>query len=134
MALREAYAGARYCVQLDGSWREFRIGRADAALDAALRCAGCHQHWHYLTPFNPASIAICPLGDGGVLEHCAAQIRTRGWPHYPAYSENEDGDWHEPGFVILDASPSEVEACARQLGQLAIVHGALGAAPMLIWL
>ena len=133
-ALHAAYAGARYAVQLDDGWREFRVGKADATLDNALRRFGCRQHWHYLTPFNPGSIAACPLGDGAVLDHCAARIRARDWPHLPAYSENDDGDWHEPGFVVLDVAPLEVEACARDLGQLAIVHAALGAAPTLVWL
>lgn len=133
-ALQQAYARARYRLQIDGNWCEFRVGTKDAALDTALRGAGCRRHWHYLTPFNPGSIAVCPLGDSTLLERCAAQIAARGWTHVPACSENDDGDWHEPGFVVFDAEPSAIKAYGRELGQRALVFVLLGAAPQLVWL
>lgn len=130
------YRRTRYVVLLDGGELELHVGEADPAKDARLRDeAGCLRAWALVTPCNPFSRPLSGAENALRLREGRDALAAINARYVPAVGRDPDGAWEdEPGFLLVDPP----EALARELGvrweQNAIVTGAPGEAPALVWL
>ncbi len=131
-ALADAYRAARYRIDAGGQWIERRIGVVDAAADAALAAFGCRAYWSILTPCNPGSVPLSADVNAKRLAQLRATVIHAGWRHLPSENVADDGTWHESGLCLLDVDMTQVRELAAHFGQLAFVHGVLGAETALI--
>lgn len=134
--LEAAYRRAHYCVRLPHGELCLHIGVPDAMADRRLREeAGVCAHWAIVTPCNPGSQILTAQENATRLARLAtsldeARIRV-------LHSRNRDpqGVWpEEEGFFLCDPPAGEAQALGHDFGQNAIVVGALGQPPRLVWL
>ncbi|SEQ12240.1 Protein of unknown function [Solimonas aquatica] len=133
-ALAAAYAAAHYELQLAGGAQVCRIGQRRAAIERALRRAGCRRQWVLITASNPRSRRLCESLNRQRQRALAQVLHRHGWRCVPAQSSADDGDWREHGFAVFDVPLHAVKPLARRYGQLALVGARLGRAPQLHWL
>ncbi|WP_051361815.1 DUF3293 domain-containing protein [Solimonas soli] len=133
-ALAAAFADARYDCELGGQRWTRRVGAIDAAADAALRAAGCRAHWHIVTPCNPGAQRRPAAHNAARLAAFVHELDAAGWRHVPSLNRGDDAQWDEAGRCVFDAPEAAIAALARRYGQRALLRGALGAAPQLVWL
>lgn len=130
--LHAAYRQARYVIDGD---LERRIGIVDATADQALAARGVARHWAIVTACNPLGIArdaAANRRDGAALE---AALRERGVACRPAEGRDPEGRWPaEASLLLIDPPDGVAVELGRRFGQNAIVSGALGESPRLVWL
>ncbi len=123
---RAVYAAAQYWVDIDG--RRLRIVPLTPwpATIPGLR-GWCAR----ITAFNPGSRPMSAADNARAHDELRAQLARDGLATWPAGSSDADGEWHEPGFLVLDTSPEYIDALARRFGQYAVLAGAADDAPRL---
>jgi len=130
------YRRTRYIVRLALGELELTIGRADPAADERLRReAVCLRAWALVTPCNPRSQPLSPTENARRLGAFRdALVGAHGQPFVPAVGRDPDGHWaDEEGFLLVDPPPGLALQLASEWDQNAIVTGAPGAAPALVW-
>jgi hypothetical protein len=126
ITLRAAYAAAQYWVDIDG--RRLRIVPLTPwpATIPGLR-GWCAQ----ITACNPGSRAQSTLDNARAHDDLRAILARDGMNTWPAGSSDAQGDWHEPGFLVLDTRPEYIDALAHRFGQYAVLAGAADDVPRL---
>lgn len=115
--LAAAYAAARYAVLLDGDTLPLRVGQLASDLEAYWPA----ERYTFITAWNPASE---PHSDGANQTADAllvAQLDAAGAQRHPAWAEDPDGEWREPGWVLADLDSSVTDLLAREFGQAAVL-------------
>jgi hypothetical protein len=135
-AWESAYAQAEYRVRLAGGDVIIRIDRYDPAIERRLRSeAGVRNSWAIITPCNPHSRQLDDDSNASRLDEMAAALNSADLRCFPSVNRDPGGSWpDEAGFLICDPPADVIENLARQFGQNAIVIGAAGEAPRLLWL
>ncbi len=128
--LLAAFEKTAYTAALPEGMIELRIGEPAPVLDALLRERE-HRCWAYVTAYNPGSTrddAANPARHARLL----AEVEKRGRPWFPGRAIAA-GDWPaEESLLILGLEQNEAQALGRAYGQLAVVVGELGGAPLLL--
>lgn len=130
-----AYRLAEYTVETAQGRRAIAIGKADAALDAALAASGVTTRWALVTACNPLGL---PVGAAENQQHAtrlAARLVGDGIRTLSAVGGDPSGQWPaEPSLLLVDPPMDYAEALARELRQNAILRGQPGSATELLWL
>ncbi|HEY0974794.1 MAG TPA: DUF3293 domain-containing protein [Solimonas sp.] len=130
-----AYRAAIYRVLLHDGALDLRIGLADPAADDRLWSVLHARHWALVTACNPRSR---PLDDDENRQRqmeLQQALATHRQPWHDAVHVDPAGQWpDEPSCLLIDPPLELPETLGRQFDQHAIVRGAQGAAPQLIWL
>lgn len=130
------YRRTRYVVRLAAGELELRVGRLDPAADERLRReAGCLGAWALVTPCNPRSQPLSPAENARRYAAFRDElIGHHGVRFVPAVGRDPDGGWDdEEGFLLVDPPAGLPVRLAREWAQNAVVTGAPGAAPELVW-
>ncbi|HET8729128.1 MAG TPA: DUF3293 domain-containing protein [Alphaproteobacteria bacterium] len=119
--LLAAYRCTVYRFVDDGRWVDFRIGRADSALDRVLRryraCSAA-----FLTAWNPLSRPQPALVNAVRERRLAAAARRGGWPVLPGEGADPAGLWPpERSLLILAIDRRSADRLAAAFGQNAYV-------------
>lgn len=131
-ALDAAFRATTYRVTTPVGVFDLRIGQIDRGFDDFL-CQRGASRWCIVTACNPGG-ALCAEGNPARHARFSQRLGESGLENFPACNIADDGSWpDEPGFLILN--PSERQACrlAAEFAQLAVVCGACGAPPHLVW-
>lgn len=132
-AAAAAFETAEYRIALGAKVFVRRIGRIDAAADAALRACGCRHTWAVVTACNPAARRTDAADNAARSDALLAEVMAAGWRHLPARNQAPNGDWEEPGLCLLDVDAPDLLALARRYRQRAYVAAQLGSEPTLVW-
>ncbi|GAC1620828.1 MAG: hypothetical protein NVS9B10_02950 [Nevskia sp.] len=131
-----AYRLARYVVGSTAGKIELRAGQLNAATDAALadRC-GVRRNWAFVTACNPDGRRLSNAENAALTQQLLARLEADGIAHTPGYGTDDAGAWGcEASALLRDPPEHYAEALAREFRQNAILCGALGGAPDVLWL
>jgi hypothetical protein len=111
--LARAYAAAEYGVTVDGPPFELHVGAPAPGFESAWPVS----RYAFVTAWNPASSPQ----PGPANEAADARLRERldrlGVDRMPAWAQAPDGRWREPGWLVADLPPAELDMLAREFGQ-----------------
>ncbi len=114
-ALLDAYLAASYRWEHHGDWHELAIGEPAPRVDAAFPEA---RRYALLSAWHPHSV----IRDEGLNRaedaRLHAAIRAAGLACRPAFSSARDRSWREPGWLVVDMPPAELDRLSRRFGQL----------------
>lgn len=147
--LEAAFIATTYRVSTPGQHFDLRIGVVNPAFDDFLRRwraaagqpAGAFAMppdtaigWGIVTAFNPGQLLA--LEDNQRRQRrLAGRLAGIGYALLAVNNLADDDAWPvEPSFLLLPADVPAVAALGREFGQLAVVHGASGEPPVLLWL
>lgn len=117
----EAFAEAIYRVNDDGHWIPMRIGVAVPALAALLARQGVTEGG-LVTGENPFGQEQSPAENRHANAALAVAIDALGLSRLDSDGGSEDRSWNEPGFLVLGATPAQMDQLSRQFRQAAWVH------------
>ena len=120
--LAATYAAADYCVLLDGETLPLRVGHAAPDLEAYWPA----QRYLFLTAWNPASKPHSETANETADALLVARLDETGASRHPAWAEDPDGDWREPGWLIANLDHDHCIRLAQAFGQAGVLtweHG-----------
>lgn len=115
--LAAAYAAAEYGVALDGDVFPLRIGMLASDLEAYWPAG----RYVFITAWNPASEPHSVDANESANALLAARLDALGTPRQPAWAQDGDGSWKEPGWLVADLEQAQGDALAREFGQAAVL-------------
>lgn len=115
--LAAAYAAAEYGVALDGDVFPLRVG----ALASDLEAYWPASRYVFITAWNPASEPHPDEANDSANALLAARLDSLGTSRQPAWAQDVDGDWKEPGWLVADLGQAQGDALAREFGQAAVL-------------
>ena len=132
--LHAAYLDTAYRVDgPDGSFT-IHVGERSNPLEKLLSEEGV-RHWAFVTACNPHSQQLPDDQNAVRMSHLIADISVAGLGFHPGEAIARATSWPpEPSLLILDIAESSAIELARRYGQNAIVCGAAGEAPRLVWI
>ena len=113
--LATAYLGAEYRWARDGDWHDIRIGLPVPGLELLhpqARSFGLLSAWN---PWSRRRDEAANRREDAALD---AELTAGGLDHLPSFSSAPNRSWREPGWVILDIAPEDLDVLARRYGQL----------------
>ncbi|MEX0669859.1 MAG: DUF3293 domain-containing protein [Pirellulales bacterium] len=133
-ALDAAYRATTYSVVLpNGTGLALRVGEHSLALDRFLTTTG-HDHWAFITACNPRSLRLGEAENATRLARFTDLVRARGLHALPGEGRGDGGNWPpEPSLLVLGIEEHMAIALGRMFDQHAIVVGARGGPPRLVW-
>lgn len=135
LAQARLHAAYRQAIYRIDNRIERRIGVVDEAADRALAAQGVARSWAIVTACNPLGVAADDLANAAAADQLKAVLRERGIRHLPAAGHDPDGLWPAESSELLIDPPAGLAAeLGRQFGQNAVVTGAPGEPPALVWL
>lgn len=134
--LEAAYRQAVYRVCLGQTAIDWQIGRIDADADRRLQqAAGDLCRWAFVTACNPYSRQLDQAGNRQRQDRLRQRLQALGQRWRPALHCDPAAQWpDEESFFLLDPPPGRAETLGRAFAQNAVVTGAPGKAPVLLWL
>ena len=123
------------CYRVDCAAGEFdlRIGVVNQRFDDFLRVCGARR-WGLVTAHNPGGVR-CDEQNAARQRDLLCRLKSLQWRWLPAYHVADDGRWPvEPSVLILQVGEAELGALASDFSQAAVVCGAVGFPPRLVWL
>jgi hypothetical protein len=133
--LQQFYEQTHYTVLLPRQRLTFLVGTYSAKLDDLLQeHCGVTRNWAILTPYNPHSNASDEDSNHASLMRLRRDLDTASLKHFDSVNMSPEGEWHEMGYLVVDASSSDMKGLARRYRQNAYVAAKLGEAPQLVWL
>lgn len=127
------YVRTRYVLSIAERDWEVRVGRIDAAFDAALRAAGVFQ-WAFWTAWNPRSEIFSDEENGRRQTAAEAELRRAGVRFDRAVAAPDDCAWPaEPGVVEWNPRAEDALRRADRFGQRAILFGSRETPPVLLF-
>ncbi|HEX4896051.1 MAG TPA: DUF3293 domain-containing protein [Solimonas sp.] len=133
-ALLAAFSAASYCVQIGRRWHSVRVGQPCPRLDRRLAAAGCQQHWHFITAWNPDAVPRERPANERDQRDLGDQLAAQGWRCLEAVARDHAGHWQEPGAWVLDGDEALLVTLGRHYRQRALLRGDRGGIPTLLWL
>ena len=131
--LDRAYRQTSYYADLPDSRLRLRIGEPNAQLERFLQEQGCTT-WAYLTAYNPRGVPVSAERNRALQEDLIALLEKNGHRYFLGEGKGDDGDWPaEPSLLVLGISPDEALGLGRQFEQIAILVGARGGKPELVY-
>lgn len=124
-SLYQAYLDARYRWGVGGRWRPVVIGKPLPELEAQFPLA---RWFGMVSAWNPLSVERPDRVNRAEDERLHAAIRARGWQGVPGFASAPDRTWREPNWVVIDIAPAEMDALAREFGQLGTLQWSRGQA------
>lgn len=119
-SLRSAFLSATY-----GTRRErFRLAEApgQSVSRASVPWAKAGQSWAVLTAWNPAGKQRAPEENLWRGERLRRDLTALGLPFFEGV--NGEGEWAEPGYIVLGLSLREAASLGARYGQAAVLWGA----------
>ncbi|MGH8077090.1 MAG: DUF3293 domain-containing protein [Lysobacter sp.] len=115
--LAAAYAAAHYCVLLDGETLPLRVGHRAADLEAYWPA----QRYMFITAWNPASEPHSDTANQTADALLVGRLDDAGMQRHPAWAEDPNGDWREPGWLVADPGPDDCLRLAQEFGQAGVL-------------
>lgn len=115
--LAAAYAVARYVVALDGDTLPLRVGEPATDLEAYWPA----ERYAFITAWNPASEPRSDTANAAADALLVSRIDSNGTPRHPAWAEDPNGQWHEPGWLMADMDDAVTDRLALEFGQAAVL-------------
>ncbi|TXF91147.1 DUF3293 domain-containing protein [Neolewinella aurantiaca] len=110
-----------------------KIGESHPDFDAFMLSGG-HHAYAFLTAWNPRSDALPAAENIARGQQLLLQLEERNLTFMPAVTRDPSGEWGvEEGVFIFNAPPESVLELAAAWQQNAVVLGARGAVPRLVW-
>jgi hypothetical protein len=113
--LLDAYYAAEYRWELDGEWRQLRIGQLAPELEAFFPKS---RRFGLLSAWDPQSIPRSEAVNRRADEALHAALLTSGLPFRPGFSSAPNRSWREPSWVVMDMPDIEFDRLALRYGQL----------------
>ena len=113
--LLDAYYAAEYRWELDGEWRQLRIGQQAPELEAFFPKS---RRFGLLSAWDPQSIPRTEAVNRRADEALHAALLTSGLPFRPGFSSAPNRSWREPSWVVMDMPDIEFDRLALRYGQL----------------
>jgi hypothetical protein len=133
MGLAEAYRATSYIVEAPGAPIALRVDEPSAELDELLGRFDARS-WAFITAYNPYSEKRSADENQRRHRHLVERVTERGLTSFPTQGVDDDGTWPtERGLFIVDMSRDDALALGRELEQNAILVGARGGAPELLF-
>lgn len=131
-----SYRRARYRVMLEDGEVALALGHYDREAEQRLReTFDLQRHWVILTPCNPRSVQSREELNNFYLDELRLALDRHSGAWGKAINVDPWGEWpDEPGFFIVDPDIGWIMDLGHRFGQNALVYGALGQPPALIWL
>ena len=124
-SLYRAYLDARYRWGVGGKWQPVVIGKPLPGLETHFPLA---RWFGMLSAWNPLSVERPEPVNRAEDDRLHAAIRARGWQGVPGFASAPDRTWREPNWMVVDITAAELDALAREFGQLGTLHWARGGA------
>ena len=128
--LIKAYEEADYVILAQPEF-VLKIGEPSARLDALLDAEGAPTA-AFVTPANPRSKPRPRAENAAALEKLDQIIAGAGYPWRAAEGREPDGNWREPGRLVIGIWREHAETLGRLFRQNAIVWLERGKAPELV--
>ena len=113
--LYRAYMDAHYRWGVGGRWKPMVIGEPAPELEARFPAA---RWFGMVSAWNPLSVLQPDPVNRAEDERLHAAIRERGWQAVPGFASAPDRTWREPTWMVFDIAPGDLDALAREFGQL----------------
>jgi hypothetical protein len=121
--LVRAYLIADYRWELDGDWRNLRIG--EPAPEVQARYPEAHG-FGLLSAWDPYSVPRPEAVNRDADEALQQSLHRSGRIFRPAFSSAANRSWREPSWLVVDMPVAEFDALSRRYGQLATLYWAAG--------
>lgn len=120
-------------IEAPGSPIAVRIGEPNTAVDLLIDRFGADE-WAFITAYNPYSEVLSAEENQSRHRRLLETIRDRNLVSFESHGVDDDGTWpSERGLFVAGLSRDEAVELGRELDQNAIVVGARGGAPELVW-
>lgn len=113
--LAAAYLDAHYRWACSGDWHDIRIGLPVPGLELLHPAV---ERFGLLSAWNPYSRPRDEASNRRKDAELEAELDARGLEHIPSFSSAPNRSWREPGWVIFDIDPGDLDALSRRFGQL----------------
>jgi hypothetical protein len=115
--LASAYAVAEYAAVVDGEPLPLRVGRRASDLEAYVPAT----RYAFITAWNPASRPRSDAANQAADSLLVAQLDALGVVRHPAWAQDPQGEWHEPGWLVADLSEDDLLRLAVEFGQAGVL-------------
>ena len=133
-SLETAYLQTTYRVSSAGGPVDIRIGIRNGALDRLLDAYQVRD-WAFVTASNPGSRVQPEHENARRNAELEQALRESGLQCLPGCGVPDEAGWHaERSYLVLGITKPDARALAKRWGQRAIVCGASGTAPELVWI
>jgi len=113
--LLDAYYAAEYRWELDGEWRQLRIGQTAAELEAFFPKS---KRFGLLSAWDPQSIPRADSVNRRADEALHTALIASGLPFRPGFCSAPNRSWREPSWVVMDMTDVDFDGLALRYGQL----------------
>lgn len=113
--LAAAYLAAEYRWAREGDWHDIRIGLPVPGLELLYPQARSFALLSAWNPYSRPRDEVANRREDAALE---AELAARALQHIPSFSSAPNRSWREPGWIILDLDPDDLDRLARRFGQL----------------
>ena len=113
--LLDAYYAAEYRWELDGEWRQLRIGQAAPEIEA---CFPQSLSFGLLSAWDPQSIPRPDAVNRRADESLHSALLASGLPFRPGFCSAPNRSWREPSWVVMDMADADFDRLALRYGQL----------------
>ncbi|MDI9239615.1 DUF3293 domain-containing protein [Lysobacter sp. LF1] len=115
--LATAYAAADYVVVLDGDSLPLRVGLPATDLEAYAPAA----RYAFITAWNPASQPRSDSANEAADALLVAQLDAIGAVRHPAWAQDPDGGWREPGWLVVGLGEDDLLRLGLEFGQAGVL-------------
>lgn len=115
--LAHAYATAEYAVALDGDTLSVRVGEPASDLEAYWPAS----RYAFITAWNPASEPHSDAANKAADTLLVAQLDAAGAVRQPAWAQDAQRGWREPGWLLADLEDHVLDVLAREFGQAGVL-------------
>ncbi|MFP7721347.1 DUF3293 domain-containing protein [Lysobacter sp. A3-1-A15] len=115
--LAAAYAGARYCVMIDGDTLPLAVGQVASDLEAYWPA----ERYVFITAWNPASEVHSDAANDTADALLVTRLDAAGLQRHAAWSQGAQGDWREPGWLVAGLDDCASSTLAQEFGQAGIL-------------
>lgn len=115
--LVRAYAAAEYAVAIDGDTLALRVGEPARDLEAYWPAT----RYAFITAWNPASEPATDAANETADALLVAQLDAAGAARQPAWAQDGQRGWREPGWLLADVEDHVVDVLAREFGQAGVL-------------
>lgn len=115
--LARAYAAAEYAVALDGDTLPLSVGEPAGDLEAYWPAS----RYAFITAWNPASEPASDAANEAADARLVTQLDAAGAARQPAWAQDGQRGWREPGWLLADIDDHVVDVLAREFGQAGVL-------------
>ena len=131
--LEAVYRATTYRIHAPQGDIDLRIGEASAELDAMLRAFGVFC-WAIVTAWNPRSVSSDVAANKSAQSSLEYWLKQTGMQSMCGQNLADNGFWPpEESLFVLGMSDAQACACGRRYFQNAVLIGAMGGVPQLLW-